>query len=304
MTTSISDNEQSPTTAREAYATGAVTSQDGTRIGYRQYGQGSGIVLVQGGMGSAHNFHQLAGALADAFTVYVPDRRGRGLSGPYSNDYGIQKDVDDVDALLTKTGAHALFGLSTGGLIGLRAALTLPAIQRVAIYEPALSVNGSTPLGWVKRYEREMAQGKVAAALITGMKGPQMGPPIFNLIPRWLLERFAARMLAREEKEGLGDYLPMRTLAPTLHHDAQLLNEMSVTLESYRALQAPVLLLGGSKSPAFQKVSLDALAKVLPHVTRAEFPGLGHAGPWNHDRQRNPGGKPELVAQALRRFFA
>jgi hypothetical protein len=34
-----------------------------------------------------------------------------------------------------------------------------------------------------------MAQGKVAAALITGMKGAQMGPPIFNVMPRWLLER-------------------------------------------------------------------------------------------------------------------
>jgi len=304
MKPKTSVNNQSTATVREPYTTGSVTSQDGTTIGYRQYGHGPGLVLVQGGMGSAHNFAQLAEFLADTFTVYVPDRRGRGLSGPYSNDYGIQKDVEDVDALLTKTGAHSVFGLSTGGLITLQAALALPAIQKVAIYDPALSVNGSTPLDWLRRYDQEMAQGKVAAALITGMKGAQMGPPIFNFIPRFLLERLTNWMLAREDKEGSGEYLPMRTLAPTLHHDGQLLIAMNGTLENFRALQAEVLLLGGSKSPAFQKVSLDALEKVLPRVTRIEFPGLGHAGPWNYDRQRNPGGKPEVVAQALRRFFA
>jgi len=75
---------------------------------------------------------------------------------------------------------------------------------------------------------------------------------------------------------------------------------MSGKLESFRNVGAEVLLLGGSKSPAYLKAALDALEKVLPHVRRVEFPGLDHAASWNTDR----GGKPEPVAQALRRFFA
>src|SRR6266568_8936499 len=80
MNTNASVNNPSITTAREQYTTSSVTSQDGTTIGYRQLGHGPAIVLVQGAMGSAHNFMQLAGMLTDAFTVYIPDRRGRGLS--------------------------------------------------------------------------------------------------------------------------------------------------------------------------------------------------------------------------------
>src|SRR5438874_1780773 len=71
---------------REHYATGYVTSKDGTTLGYRQYGQpshGPGVVLLHGAMESAQSHEQLAQALDDAFTVFVPDRRGRGLSGPY-----------------------------------------------------------------------------------------------------------------------------------------------------------------------------------------------------------------------------
>src|SRR3989442_1038170 len=137
MKTKTSVKNHSTATVREHYTTGSVTSQDGTTIGYRQLGHGPDIVLVQGAMGSAQNFMQLAGALSDTFTVYVPDRRGRGLSDlPYSKDYSIQKDVEDLDALLAKTGARSVFGLSSGALISLQAALTLPAIHKVAIFEP------------------------------------------------------------------------------------------------------------------------------------------------------------------------
>src|SRR6266852_364702 len=212
MQTKTIGNNQSTATAWEPYTTGSVTSQDGATIGYRQLGHGPGIVLVQGAMGSAHNFMHLAGALSDTFTVYVPDRRGRGLSDlPYSKDYSIQKEVEDLDALLAKTGARSVFGLSSGALISLQATLTLPAIHKVAIFEPPLFINGA-PTAMLPRLEKEIAQGKVAAALITGMKGAQMGPPIFNVIPRWLLELLINMAMKSEDKKGSGGYVPMRAL--------------------------------------------------------------------------------------------
>lgn len=305
MEMKTSGNNPSPAPAREPYLIGSVRSHDGTSIGYRQYGHGPGLVLVEGGMQIAHNFAQLAEALADTFTVYVPDRRGRGLS-PYDNnkEYGIEEDVEDLDAVLTKTGTHLVFGLSTGGLIVLKAALTLSAIRKIAIYEPGLSVNGSTPLNWAPRFERERMQGKVAAALVTGMLGPQMGPPIMKYIPRPLLVAFTKRLVAQEEKNRAGEYASMSALLPTLHHDIRLLQTMSGTLEQFRMMQHDTLLLSGSKSPAFQRFSVAALEKVLPHVKHVELPGLSHGSVWNYDKQRNPIGRPEMVAQELRRFFA
>ncbi len=88
-------------------------------------------------------------------------------------------------------------------------------------------------------------------------------------------------------------------LAPTLHNDFQLSVESEGALESFKAIRAEVLLLGGSKSPAYLKVALDALEKALPDAKRIEFPGLNHGASGNTNR----GGKPERVAQELRRFF-
>ncbi len=283
----------------EQYITGSVISKDGTTIGYRQLGHGPGVVVLHGAMESAQSHMQLAEALADTYTVYLPDRRGRGLSGPYGSGYGIREDVEDMDALLTKTGAPYVFGVSSGAIIWLQAASTLPGIHKVAIFEPPLLVNGSAPTAWLTRFDSEIAQGKVASALITGMKGAQMGPPMLNLMPRWLLERLTTMMMASEEKKAAGDEVTMRMLAPTLHYDFQLVIEMNGALESFRALRTDVLLLGGSKSPAYLKAAVDALEKVLPHVSRVEFPGLGHEASGNTDRR----GQPERVAQELRKFF-
>lgn len=127
-----------------------------------------------------------------------------------------------------------------------------------------------------------------------------MGPPVFNIIPRRLLELLTNVAMKNEDKKAKDHDVTMRTLAPTLHYDFQLVIEMSEKLYSFEAICAEVLLLGGSKSPAYFKVALDALEKVLPHVTRIEFPGLGHGGAGNTNRR----GQPERVAQELRRFFA
>jgi pimeloyl-ACP methyl ester carboxylesterase len=285
---------------RDGYTTASVTSKDGTTIGYRQLGHGSGVVVLHGAMESAQSHMQLAEALATSFTVYLPDRRGRGMSGPYGNDHDIEKDVEDLSAVLTKTGANGVFGVSSGALICLQAALTLPAIRKAAVFEPPLMFDGSAPTTLLRRYDEEIAQGNVALALITGMKAAQMGPPIFNLIPRRPLEWLTNMAMSSEDKKAKVDDVTMRMLAPTLHYDFNLIVETEGALDGYQAIHSEVLLLGGSKSPAYLKAAVDALEKVLPNVSRVEFPGLGHGATGNANR----GGRPERAAHALRRFFA
>ena len=72
-----------PTSSATQMTTGAVTSADGTEIGYLRLGRGPAVVVLHGSNESAASHTQLAQALASEFTVYLPDRRGRGLSGPH-----------------------------------------------------------------------------------------------------------------------------------------------------------------------------------------------------------------------------
>ncbi len=269
-----------------------VTSKDSTKIGYETYGSGLGVVLVQGGMGTAWNFHELAQALSSSFSVYLPDRRGRGLSPhEYGEDYTIQRDIEDLDALLTKTKAHFIYGLSSGGTIVLKGALTLPSVKKIAVYEPAFFVDG-LPNKALARFDKQMAQGKIAAAMVTAMKAAQMGPPVLKYLPGWFLTRLTQLLLNQEAKKGSGDYPSMKELALALQYDFKIVRSMNDKMQDFKGVNKKVLLLGGSKSPAFLKASLSELEKILPNPQRLELVGLDHASSWNYDKRRNPNGHP------------
>jgi len=285
----------------QTYTTGSVISKDGTTIGYRQMGSGPGIILMHGGANASQHFMTLGTALSDEFTVYIPDRRGRGLSGPFGEDYSMQKEVEDLDAIINKTGAYNIFGLSSGALILLQAALKLQSIQKAALYEPPLDVDNSimTILSFMPRFDREIAEGKLADATVTMLKdfGIYFGVPSWITgLPRFLLVSLFSLYFRNEPKNVKSDNVSFTVLVPSFHYDYQLVVEMKGTLENFKAVPAEVLLIGGSKSPYFLKHTLDELNKVLPNVDRVELQGLGHAGSLDS-------GKPERVTQELRKFF-
>lgn len=259
----------------------------------------SGLIVLHGIMESARSHMELARELSDTFTVYLPERRGRGRSGPYGEGHGMEKELEDLDALLAHTGARYLFGVSLGGLIALHAALALPYIRKCAVFDPPMAINGSVSNGWLARFEQELARGNVAAALVTSMLGAKLGPPFLERMPRRLLEYLTVKMLEREERKAAPGDITFRALAPTLLHDGRLVTEMGDGLEKFGKVRPDMLLLGGSRSPAYMKTALDALEKALPRVRRVEFQGLGHETAGNRNRR----GRPERVAEELRRFF-
>ena len=146
--------------------TGSVSSADGTTIGYLRVGQGPAAVILHGSNESARSHTQLALALADAFTVYLPDRRGRGRSGPHRADHSLRTEVEDLQAVLAGAGADRVFSVSIGGLIALEAARVGPAIRQLALYEPALltAADKGRYSGWVPRFDEEIGRGQVAGA--------------------------------------------------------------------------------------------------------------------------------------------
>jgi pimeloyl-ACP methyl ester carboxylesterase len=284
--------------------TGSATSKDGTRIGYLQVGQGPAVVLLHGSNESARSHIRLALALADAFTVYLPDRRGRGLSGPHRPDHGIRTEVEDLQAVLSASGAQRVFGVSIGALIALETARVQPAIRQIAAYEPALLMDTTRYTGWVARFDREMARGDVAAAEITSLYGFDLAPPVFKLMGRRLAEALTNKALASEDKKASSDAVTTRKLAPTLRYEPLLLAETAGTIGAFAEVSAEVLLLAGDmKRPAFIKPAFDAFSRTLPHNRRMVFPGLEHGGS-SDVGPTNPHGKPDVVAPAIRSFFA
>jgi len=286
--------------------TGSVASADGTRIGYLRAGQGPAVVIVHGSNESARSHTQLALALAGDFTVYMPDRRGRGLSGPHQADHCLRTEVEDLQAVLAGSGASKVFSVSIGGLIALEAARAGPAIRQLALYEPAIltAAERDRCTRWVDRFDEEMSQGRVAAALITSMFGCDLAPPAFKIMPRRLLEVLTSAAMKKEDSQAAGDDATIRKVAPTLRYEGLLLDETAGTISRFADVAADVLLMGGDlKRPAFLKPAFDAYARTLPHNRQVTFPGLDH-GASGDPGPANRRGQPAVLAPQIRSFFS
>ncbi len=122
-----------------------VASHDGTSIAFERGGEGLPIIFVFGAFNDHNRAVPLASALQQRFTTYVYDRRGRGSSGD-DLPYAVQREIEDIDALIREAGGSALvFGHSSGATLALHAAASGSNITEMVLYEPPFVVDGSRP---------------------------------------------------------------------------------------------------------------------------------------------------------------
>jgi non-heme chloroperoxidase len=142
-------------------------ASDGADLAYRVYpvqtakqnpAQGS-VVLVHGSSASGASMHRMAKAFqAAGLTVYVPDIRGHGASGPKGDIDHIGQLEEDMLALLAAikpTGSTTLVGFSAGGGFALRFAAGPHAarFQHYLLLSPFLGPHVPTfrpDAGWVQ----------------------------------------------------------------------------------------------------------------------------------------------------------
>ena len=169
-----------------------VRSRDGTSIAYQRQGAGPAVILVGGAFVDRSENAPLAAELADRFSVYNYDRRGRGDSGD-TGPYAVEREIEDIEALIAEAGGSAhLYGVSSGGALVLEAAAAGVAVDRLAVYEvPYDTSEGATERHreYVARLEGFLAEGRRGDAaelfmrlagasdeMVAGARGSPMWP--------------------------------------------------------------------------------------------------------------------------------
>jgi pimeloyl-ACP methyl ester carboxylesterase len=132
-----------------------VAAADGVDIGCHVSGEGPALLMVHGVAIDHSCFARARPHLAEQFTVYLMDRRGRGISGDAA-DWSMAREFDDVraviDAIAEATGGPVnVFGHSLGGLCALEA-VARPGkthtgnVRGLFLYDPAIP-RGPRPAG-------------------------------------------------------------------------------------------------------------------------------------------------------------
>jgi pimeloyl-ACP methyl ester carboxylesterase len=279
----------------------SATSADGTAIGYREFGRGPRVIMLPGFGKLAASLRFEARALASSFTVYLPDRRGRGMSGPRRDGDGLRADVEDLAALLHKTRARNVFAAEAAAAIALEAALSLPHVERLALHNPAVEFDGVSQTAWLPRFESELVAGRRPAAIATFVLGTKTGSDsAVRRIPRFLLDA-GLGWLYRTDRRADADAgrEPQPDLTPAIRSDALLIREAAGPLDRFAGLTCDVLLLRDAKISTSTLAAYDGLAAVLPGARQAVLDDAGHPT----DPAARKAWLGELKAAELRLFF-
>jgi pimeloyl-ACP methyl ester carboxylesterase len=260
-----------------------VISQDGTRIAYERIGHGQPVILVDGALcyrGSGPS-GPLAAILARDFTVYTYDRRGRGESGEGNGPYAMEREVEDLEALVREAGGSAfVYGISSGAALALEAANRVPGIRKIALYEAPFIVDDShspLPGDYLKRLKEMIAGNRRSKAVKFFMR--RVGVPGFFVLIMPLLPVWSK----------------LKRIAHTLVYDITIVQDFErgqpLPRDRWTSLPGPVLVADGGKSPKWMRNGMRALAEVLPGAKYQTLSGQTHML------------KPEAIAPVLERFF-
>jgi pimeloyl-ACP methyl ester carboxylesterase len=256
--------------------TNHVASADGTKIAFDGLGIGAPVILVAGASTTRAIHTQLAQLLAEDFSVYNYDRRGRGDSGD-TPPYALEREVDDLEALMAEAGgAAALFGNSSGGVLALHAAARGLPVTKLALWEPPFMVDPDAP----RRQKEYVAE--LTKLLAAGRRGDAMA---YFMKTIGLPEEMIAGM------RNAPMWSDMEAIAHTLAYDAAVMGDSMVPPALASSVTAPTLVLYGSETGAWAENAAEALAATLPDARRQTLNGQTHNVAW------------DVLAPALIDFF-
>jgi pimeloyl-ACP methyl ester carboxylesterase len=240
-----------------------VVSRDGTRISYDKTGSGPAVILIDGAFCSREfgPMKKLAAELAKSCTVISYDRRARGASGDTA-PYGVQREIEDIDALMGVAGGPvALYGVSSGAVLGLLATASLP-VARLAMYEPPFMVGPHARTlprdrtAILTRMIAEDRRGDAVKYYMTDIIGlPRLMPMVFQFLPMWR---------------------KLKAVAPSLPYDSAVMGDFSIPQAQAAAIRVPALVLAGTRTWPVLLDAARAIAAVIPHARHATLEGQNH----------------------------
>lgn len=243
-------------------STGTVTSPDGTLIAFDRAGSGLPVIMIDpaGGYRDVDNIRGVAALLAERFTVFTYDRRGRGRSGD-TPPYAVAREVDDLAALVTEAGGRAdVYAFSSGGLLALQAAAAGVRIARLALLEPPIGTEENpSDTAFTTGLADLVAEGRRTEAVEHFLTG--VGVP----------EEMLAGMRGTPTWSGL------EAVAHTLVYDSIISTE--TTPDVLAAVTVPVLVVDSEGSTDDITGSATAATAALPHATHRSLHGGWHGVP-------------------------
>lgn len=241
----------------------ASVQNQGLSISFEDVGVGRPLVLGHSFLCSSKMWREQVPALAEKYRVLNLDLRGHGNSSEVTEPFTVYDAVSDVVAVLDEVGIEKAIwcGLSFGGWVALRAALTYP--ERV---EGLILMDTDAGPEDVYRKLRNNAMG--LGARLLGV-GPFL-PPIARLMFGATTRRKNPALVREWKKEFSRVHVPsiLLCLEAAMKRDS--------ILDRLPQISVPALVLVGEEDRPLPPARSRQLYKALPSCELVQIPAAGH----------------------------
>lgn len=262
-----------------------VAHNGGVAIAYEDAGSGRPLLLGHSFLCSGAMWRGQAPALAERYRVLNADLRGHGASGPATGRFTVYDAVDDAAAVLDAAGVERAVwcGLSFGGWVALRAALTRP--ERVEGLVLVDTDAGAEPAyGKLRNY----AMGLGARVLGVG--------PFLRPIARLMFGATTRREDPELVREWRGAF--SRVHLPSVLRGLRAAMTRDSVLERLPEIGVPTLVVVGAEDRPIPPARSREMHARLPDAELVVVPGAGHLS-----ALERPGAVTDAVLDFLVRRF-
>jgi len=260
----------------------SVIDRQGKAIAYEDAGSGMPLVLLHSFLGSGEIWRDQVAALAPDYRIINIDLRGHGRSAPIDGHFTLYDAVEDVVAVLDalRIDRAVWCGLSMGGMVALRGALTQPSrVSGLVLMD--------TDAGAETAWHRVKYRALGIAVSLFGLR------PLLPFVGLLML----GGTTRRDHPQVTAEVRAMiaRNHVPSARRCLDALVRRDSVVERLPEIGVPALVVVGDEDPMLPPPLSHRIHAGLADSRLATIPGAGHLTALE---------QPKRVNEALRAFLA
>jgi pimeloyl-ACP methyl ester carboxylesterase len=239
-----------------------VPSKDGVEISVQKAGSGPALLLVHGSLlNGTLSWGLVMPKLAEHFTVYAMDRRGRAPSGD-AKQYSIANEADDIGCVVDAIGGPVIvLAHSYGALASLEALDGLKGVSHLILYEPPVMLkprDSTIAANLEQALEAGDREQLVTIFLRDQIRVPADRIGMMQASPIWPI---------------------VLEIASTLPREARSVNTYQPSSERLGKRKAPTTMLLGGLTTGLLRDAAYYVADAIPGCRMVILEGQGHGAP-------------------------
>jgi len=238
------------------------------KLYYREFGQGSPVIILHGLFGQSDNWVTIGRRIADQFHVFIPDQRNHGQS-PHTTIHSFPAMADDLSGFIEELQIEnpILIGHSMGGKVAMTYALENPLkVKKLAIVDIS-----------PRRYPERITHTQVISQMLSiNLESLTSRSEVEKILQSRITDKRVQMFIMKNLYYKLHGKLAWRLNLDAINQSMDMLFD---GIKSENCFSGPALFIRGGNSDYVHDTDIPLIKSLFPEASIKTISGASH---WVH----------------------